>query len=150
MADDQATTPLPPLPPDDDPTTGNSWWRTPLIAALVALPVLMAAGGLRLGCDAGAVALPVCGDQNAAVAAASADIAIESGTTTVAVADPAGAPVATIQEPTSQFPGQFLKFVVTAPDHSRVLYVTATSLGMTDAAFWVVPRGGSKALLKSL
>ncbi|MCC6626329.1 MAG: hypothetical protein IT340_02885 [Chloroflexi bacterium] len=152
MADDDATAPLPPLSSDDDDAaaTGRSWWRAPLIAALVALPVLMVAGGARLGCDAGAVALPICGDLDAPVSAASADIAVESGTTTVSVADPAGAPVATIQEPAGLFPGQFLKFVVTAPDNSRVLYVTATSLGMTDAAFWVVPRGGSKALLKSL
>ena len=56
----------------------------------------------------------------------------------------------TIQEPAALFPGQFLKFVVVAPDGSRVLYVTAAALGMADAKLWVVPRGGPKALLKPL
>ena len=114
------------------------------------MPLLAAAGGARLGCDVGALDLPVCGQVEAPVSAADADIEIGQGQTTVAVTDPAGAPVATIQEPAALFPGQFLKFVVTAPDNARVLYVTAADLGMRDAAFWLVPRGGTKALLKPL
>jgi hypothetical protein len=129
---------------------GGGWWRGPVIAALMAIPLLAAGAGVRLGCEGGTLDLAVCGDQNAAVSDAVADVEISGGTTTVAVTDPAGAAVATIQEPTAAFPGQFLKSVVVAPDNSRVLCVTAADLGMADARLWVVPRGQLKALLKDL
>src|SRR5262245_34884471 len=128
MADE--TAPLPSLPADDGGAgagggpggPGAPWWRWPLVAALVAVPLLAGAGGARLGCDAGALDLPVCGPVDAPVSAAEADLEVGQGQTVVAVTDPAGAPVAVIREPAATFPGQFLKFVVTAPDNSRVLY----------------------------
>jgi hypothetical protein len=138
----------PDQPADDGAARDRGGWLRPaLITALLALPLVVAAGGVRLGCEAGVLDLPVCGNAEAAVSAAVADLEIEGGTTTLTVTDPGGAPLATIQEPAALFPGQFLKFVVTAPDNSRVLYVTATSLGMTDTTLWIVPRGGAKALL---
>jgi hypothetical protein len=137
----------------DDDEGGHGaqrWWRLPLAVALVAVPVLAGAAGLRLGCEAGVFNSGLCGDLDAPISAAAADLEIAGGITTVAVTDEAGAPIATIREPAPLFPGQFLKFVVAAPDNSRVLYVTATSLGMDDASFWMLPRGGSKQMLKSL
>jgi hypothetical protein len=150
MADDTAA-----FPADDGAGGGagggggQPWWRMPVITTMVALPLLAGAGGARLGCEAGVLDMPVCAND-AAVAQAQPDAEIEAGQTTVTVTDPGGAPVQVAQEPTSLFPGQFLKFVVVAPDASRTAYVTATSLGMTDANMWGVPRGQPKALMKSL
>ena len=146
-----ASAPIPPLPPDDDGGDGGGppRWRAPLVAVLVSIPILAGAGGVRVGCEAGVVDVAMCGN-NAPVAAAAADVEVDASQTTIIVADPGGAPAPVAQEPTSLFPGQFLKFVVVAPDGSNVLYVTAASLGMADADLWAVPRGQPKRLLKNL
>jgi sugar lactone lactonase YvrE len=150
MADDGAALPPPAAGgAGDDGGARRSPWRIPLITTLVAIPLLAAAAGARLGCDAGVLDVALCGN-NAPVAVAAADVEISASQTTITVADPGGAPAPVAQEPTALFPGHFLKFVVVAPDGARVLYVTAASLGMTDADLWVAPRAGPKQLLKSL
>src|SRR5262245_12569709 len=75
-----------------EPAQGGGRWRGPLIAALVAVPILVAAGGARLGCDAGVVDVALCGN-NAQVSSAVPDAQVEAGQTTVTVADPGAAPV---------------------------------------------------------
>jgi hypothetical protein len=146
---DEAT-PQPAPAPDDDGRPRPSWWRGPLLAALVAIPVVAAVGGARLGCETGAIEAGICGATDAAVASAAADIDIGGGQTSITVADPQGAPVTVARVPTAVFPGQFLKFVVVSPDNARVLYVTASDLDMIDARMWVVPRGQPPQLLKDL
>ena len=159
MVDEAANPSVPPAAagaggPPDAPgpgAAGGGWWRGPAIAALIAIPLLAAGVGARLGCEAGALDLPVCGDQNAAVSdrrRRRRDRRRHDDRRRHRRRPARRSP--TIQEPAATFPGQFLKFVVAAPDNSRVLYVTAADLGMADATLWVVPRGGTKALLKPL
>ena len=148
-------TPLPPPPASTgvpalpEGEAGGSRWTRPLVALLVAVPLLAAVGGARLGCDAGLLDVAGCANE-AAVAQSLPDVEVSGGLTTVTLTDPGGAPIVVGQEPTARFPSQFLKFVVASPDASRVLYVTAASLGMEQAQFWLVPRGQPKHLLKDL
>jgi hypothetical protein len=55
------------LPPAGDdaaePAEGGGRWRGPIVAAIVAVPILVAAGGARLGCDAGVIDVAVCGNN---------------------------------------------------------------------------------------
>jgi hypothetical protein len=143
----------PPDSLDQEPELGSPgaarWWRAPLAAAVVAIPLVTGAVGVRIGCDSGTLDLAVCGNVEAPVAAAEAEVEVAGGRTTLTVTDEAGAPVAVAQEPAGRFASQFTKFVIVAPDNSRALYVTAADLGMTDAQMWVVPRGGQKTMLKA-
>ena len=134
--------------PDDGPAGSRGWWRAPLAAVAIAVPLLAGAAGVRLGCDVGALDLALCASGDAPVAAVEAAVEVSGDQATLTVTDAAGAPVAVAQEPADRLVSQFTKFAVAAPDASRVLYVTAADLGMRDAALWVVPRGGRKALLK--
>ena len=149
MTDDTAN-PAPSGSPGHARTTdAPPWWRLPLIATLIAVPILVGAGGIGLGCETGTLDLPICGGE-AQVAPMGHDVEVSEGQATIWVSDPGGAPVMVSQEPADVFAGQFTKFVVVAPDGGSVLYVTATSLGMTDAKLWVMPRGQPKARLKDL
>ena len=84
------TPPLPPLPPPtgagDGAPPGSPWWRVPLLVGLVAVPIAIAAVGARLGCESGMIDAPFCGATAAPVAAATIELEISGGTSTVSVA----------------------------------------------------------------
>ena len=140
----------PPAQPGDAGRDGRSGclgsWGLLLVAALIAVPLLLVVGGVRLACATGVVDLPVCD----AADNQSGDVEVVGGQAFISVTDENGAAVVVAQEPASLMPSQFQKFVVKSPDGSQVLYVTATSLGMTDAKMWVAAANQPKVLLKDL
>jgi hypothetical protein len=68
--------PLPGGPPEHEPEATSAparWWRVPLAATAIAVPVLLGAAGFRLGCEAGTLDLALCGNVEAPVAVAEAE-----------------------------------------------------------------------------
>ena len=137
--------------PDDGRAGSRGWWRAPLAAVAIAVPLLAGPAASASAATPARSTCPSAATGDAPVSDAEADGRDRGDQATVdRHRRRRRAGRRRIQEPAAAFAGQFVKFVVAAPDDSRVLYVTAADLGMADATLWVVPRGGPKALLKPL
>ncbi|MCC6625978.1 MAG: C39 family peptidase [Chloroflexi bacterium] len=151
--DDNIPAALPPIDGSGDGDgSGVPWWRWPLVTVLAAVPVVLAAAGVRLGCESATLNVAVCGERYATEAPAPAEVAVDVKEATIALVDPnaapGAAPVVVAREPSRDFAGQFAKFVVVAPDGHQAIYVTAPDLSMDSARLWLVDSGQPKRLLK--